>query len=212
MECLHCNKTPACIQVPGDLLTCTQHWQSAARVRCACWWWHHHFWQLFPMSVEWGNVPKIKTDSRINNDRFLEPFLCVLGWCSISSVGGCQKISITSTWRFSTPPLRVIGDTGECQGVSRLLQHGFVMWSHWLYFQWEMGMSHATRPVAILTDVPTCSSGSRAGNSSRGGACQQPSGMAPATCGFTSSSAGERLHQSVCCPSLLGCLHPYTPT
>lgn len=95
MECLHCNKTPECIQVPGDLLTCTQHWQSAARVRCAWWWWHHHFWQLSPMSVEWGNVPKIKTDSRINNDRFLEPSLYALNWSSISSFRDCQKIIIT---------------------------------------------------------------------------------------------------------------------
>lgn len=93
-ECLHCNKTPECIQVPGDLLTCTQHWQSAARVRCAWWWWHHHFWQLSPRSVEWGNVPKIKTDSRINNDRFLEPSLYALNWSSISSLRDCQKIII----------------------------------------------------------------------------------------------------------------------
>lgn len=83
------------IQVPGDLLTCTQHWQSAARVRCAWWWWHHHFWQLSPTSVEWGNVPKIKTDSRINNDRFLEPSLCALNWSSISSIRACQKIIMT---------------------------------------------------------------------------------------------------------------------
>lgn len=95
MECLHCNKTPECIQVPGDLLTCTQHWQSAARVRCAWWWWHHHFWQLSPTSVEWGNVPKIKTDSRINNDRFLEHSLCALNWSPVSSIRDCQKIIIT---------------------------------------------------------------------------------------------------------------------
>lgn len=159
MECLHCNKTPMCIQVPGDLLTCTQHWQSAARVRCAWWWWHHHFWQLSPTSVEWGNVPKIKTDSRINNDRFFEPFLCVLNWCSISSIGGCQKIIITFTRHFSTPPVRVTGDTSGCYWASRLLHDDFVTCRHWLnvfstgdgQVSWHQTSCHPHRHANIST-------------------------------------------------------------
>lgn len=214
MECLHCNKTPMCIQVPGDLLTRTQHWQSAARVRCAWWWWHHHFWQLSPTSVEWGNVPKIKTDSRINNDRFFEPFLCVLNWCSISSITRCQKIIKTFSRHFSTPPVRVTGDTGECYWVSRLLQDGLVTCAHtdWLYFLLETGRSHGTRPVGIPTDMPTFSSGCTTGNNSQGCGCQQLSEIVPFPCRFTSISVGGRLHQSVYCSSLLRYLQLYTTT
>lgn len=161
MECLHCNKTPMCVQVPGDLLTCTQHWQSAARVRCVWWWWHHHFWQLFPMSVEWGNVPQIKTDSGINNDRSLcfKLVFYFFHW-------GLPEDHHDIHPAFQ-PPVGVTRDTGSvieqvgyfsmvspCEGAGCIFNG-----------RWACSMPP--------DPLPTCSSGSTSGNKSQGGVCQQ---------------------------------------
>lgn len=75
-----------------------------------------------------------------------------------------------------------------------------------------MGRSHGTRPVAILTDTPTFSSGCTTGDNSQGRGCQQLSEIVPFPCRFTSISAGGRLHQSVQCSSLLRYLQLDTTT